>query len=46
MLQAESKQKVVDWMKRCPAQQGDVIEIRQIADMSDFASSELARREP
>lgn len=37
MLQAESKQQVVDWMKRCPAQDGDVIEIRQIHEMSDFA---------
>ena len=36
MLQAKSKQQVVDWMKRCPAQDGDVIEIRQVAEMSDF----------
>jgi hypothetical protein len=36
MLQAESKQQVVDWMKRCPAQDGDVIEIRQVFEMSDF----------
>ena len=36
MLQATSKQQVVDWMKRCPAQDGDVIEIRQIFEMSDF----------
>ena len=36
MLQAKSKQQVVDWMKRCPAQDGDVIEIRQIFEMSDF----------
>jgi hypothetical protein len=31
LLEAKSKQQVVDWMKRCPAQDGDVIEIRQIA---------------
>ena len=36
MLQAKSKQQVVDWMKRCPAQDGDVIEIRQVFEMSDF----------
>jgi hypothetical protein len=36
ILQAKSKQQVVDWMKRCPAQADDVIEIRQIAEMSDF----------
>jgi hypothetical protein len=36
MLQAKSKQQVIDWMKRCPAQDGDVLEIRQVAEMSDF----------
>jgi hypothetical protein len=36
LLQAQSKQQVVDWMKRCPAQDGDVIEIRQVCEMSDF----------
>jgi hypothetical protein len=36
MLQADSKQQVLDWMKRCPAQDGDVIEIRQVFEMSDF----------
>jgi len=36
ILEAKSKQQVVDWMKRCPAQADDVIEIRQIAEMSDF----------
>jgi hypothetical protein len=36
MLQAKSKQQVVEWMKRCPAQDGDVIEIRQVFEMSDF----------
>ena len=36
ILQAKSKQQVIDWMQRCPAQADDVIEIRQIAEMSDF----------
>jgi hypothetical protein len=36
MLEADSKQQVVEWMKRCPAQDGDVIEIRQVFEMSDF----------
>ena len=35
-LEAPSKQQVIDWFKRCPAQDGDVIEIRQVAEMSDF----------
>ncbi len=36
MLEAKSKQQVIDWMKRCPAQDGDVIEIRQVHEPSDF----------
>ena len=32
MLEAKTKQEVVDWMKRCPAEDGDVIEIRQVED--------------
>ena len=36
LLQAQSKQQVVDWMTRCPAQDGDVIEIRQVFELSDF----------
>jgi hypothetical protein len=35
-LEAKSKQEVIDWMKRCPAEDGDVIEIRQVFEMSDF----------
>jgi hypothetical protein len=38
MLQAKSKEEVVEWMKRCPADAGDVIEIRPIFEMSDFQS--------
>jgi hypothetical protein len=33
LLEAKSKQQVVDWMKRCPAQDGDVLEIRQVDEM-------------
>ena len=36
MLQANSQQQVVEWMKRCPAQDDDVIEIRQVFELSDF----------
>lgn len=36
LVDAKSKQEVVDLWKRCPAEDGDVIEIRAIADMSDF----------
>jgi hypothetical protein len=36
MLKAKSKQEVVDWMKKCPAQKDDVLEIRQVFEMEDF----------
>ena len=36
MIQAKSKQDVVDWFKRCPAEDGDVLEVRPIFEMSDF----------
>jgi hypothetical protein len=36
MLQFKSKEEAIDWMKRCPAQDGDVIEIRPVFETSDF----------
>ena len=37
MVEAKSKEEVVKWAQRCPADDGDVIEIRQIFDAADFA---------
>ena len=31
MVEAASKEEVVKWAQRCPADEGDIIEIRQIA---------------
>lgn len=36
MIQAKSKEEAVKWAKRCPASDGDVIEIRQVFEMSEF----------
>jgi hypothetical protein len=36
MIQVDSKEEAVGWARRCPAQDGDVIEIRQVFEMSDF----------
>jgi hypothetical protein len=36
MIQTKSKEEAVEWARRCPAADGDVIEIRQVFDMSDF----------
>ena len=35
-VEAESKAQLVEMMQRCPAEPGDVIEIRQIFDLADF----------
>ena len=37
LVEAESKEEVLKWVQRCPADPGDVIEIRQIFDAADFA---------
>jgi len=36
LVEADSKQQVVDWTQKCPAEDGDVIEIRQIFGPEDF----------
>ena len=36
MIQVASKAEAVEWAKRCPAADGEVIEIRQVQEMSDF----------
>jgi len=37
LVEAKSKDDVLKWAQRCPADEGDVIEIRQIFDAADFA---------
>ena len=36
MIEARSKDEAVQWASRCPAADGDVIEVRQVYEMSDF----------
>jgi hypothetical protein len=36
MIQVKSKVEAVEWASRCPAQDGDVIEVRQVFEMADF----------
>ncbi|HEY4328649.1 MAG TPA: YciI family protein [Phycisphaerae bacterium] len=36
MIQAKSKEEAVEWARRCPAGEGDVIEVRQVFEMSEF----------
>lgn len=37
LVEANSKEELVKWMLRCPAEEGDVIEIRQVFSEADFA---------
>lgn len=37
LIEAPSKAEVVKWTQRCPAEEGDVIEVRQVFDEADFA---------
>lgn len=36
MIDVKSKEEGVEWAKRVPAQEGDMIEIRQVFEESDF----------
>jgi hypothetical protein len=37
MINVKSKEEAVKWAKRCPAGDGDVIEVRQVFEMTDFS---------
>lgn len=36
MIQVKSKQEAIEWAARCPAGDNEVIEVRQVQEMSDF----------
>jgi hypothetical protein len=36
LIQAKSKEEAVEWASRCPAADGDVIEVRQVYEMAEF----------
>jgi len=36
MIQAGSKEEAVEWARRIPGADGDVVEVRQVYEMSDF----------
>ena len=36
MIDVSSKEEAVEWATRCPAADGDMIEVRQVFEMSDF----------
>jgi hypothetical protein len=36
LIQAKSKEEAVEWASRCPAEDGNMIEVRQVFEMTDF----------
>jgi len=36
MIQVKSKDEAIEWAKRCPGSENEMIELRQVQDMSDF----------
>jgi hypothetical protein len=36
MIQVKSKEEAVEWAKRCPASDNEVIEVRQVQEFEDF----------
>jgi hypothetical protein len=36
MIEVNSKEEAIEWAKRCPGSENEVIEIRQVQEMSDF----------
>ena len=36
MIQVGSKQEAIEWARRCPASDNEVIEVRQVQELSDF----------
>jgi hypothetical protein len=36
MIQVKSREEAIEWVKRCPASDDEMIEVRQVFEMSDF----------
>jgi hypothetical protein len=48
MIQVKSKEEAVEWAKRCPASENEVIEVRQVQEFEDFTPEvqKAAQKEP
>jgi hypothetical protein len=36
MIQVKSKEEAIEWARRCPASDNEVIEVRQVQELADF----------
>jgi hypothetical protein len=48
MIQVRSKEEAIEWAKRCPASDNEMIEVRQVQEFSDFPADvqEVAAKFP
>jgi hypothetical protein len=48
MIQVKSREEAIEWASRCPASDNEVIEVRQVQEMSDFPADikEVAAKYP
>lgn len=48
MIQVKSKEEAIAWASRCPASENEVIEVRQVQELSDFPADvqEVAGKYP
>ena len=37
MIDVKSRQEAIEWAKKCPASENEIIEIRQVQEMTDFS---------
>jgi hypothetical protein len=44
LWQVKSKEEAIEWAKRCPAENGDTLELRQVFESADFGP-EIAKQE-
>jgi len=43
MLSVNSRDEAIEWASRCPAGDGQVVEVRQVLDVADFGDDHAAR---
>ena len=46
MIQVRSREEAIAWASRCPAADGDVIELRQVQEMSEFPAESVPEISP
>jgi hypothetical protein len=39
MIQVKSKEEAIEWAKRCPGSDNEMIEVRQVQEMADFPAN-------